>query len=52
MMRVIAVASSLSWVVIGTPTGVEGVSCVMVATKTLMHQDCGALPAALWFLMD
>ena len=38
MTRVIAMASSLSWVVIGTSAGVEGVTCVvMVAAETLTH---------------
>ena len=35
--RVIATASSLSWVVMGMSVGVEGVMSVMVAAETLMH---------------
>ena len=50
--RVIAAASSLSWIIAGTSTGVEGVACVTVAAETLMHQDRGALSAALWRLVD
>jgi len=34
------------------PVGVEGVACVSVVAKTLMHQDRGALPTALWRLVD
>ena len=52
MMRVIAVASSLSRVIVGTPAGVEGVACVTVAAETLMHRDRGVLPVALWRLVD
>ena len=37
MMRVIAVASSLSRIIVGTSTGVEGVTRVMVVAETLMH---------------
>ena len=50
--RVIAVACSLSRIVVGTSMGVEGVACVTVAAETLMHRDRGALLAALWRLMD
>ena len=45
-MREIAVASSLSRIIVGTSMGVEGVMCVMVAAETLMHRDRGALLAA------
>ena len=51
-MRVIAAASSLPRVFIRTPAGVEGVACVTIAAETLMHQDRGALPTALWHLVD
>ena len=51
-MRVIAAASSLSWVIVGTSTGVEGVACVMVAAETLIHRDRGVLPTSLWRLVD
>ena len=50
--RVIAMASSLSQIVMGTSTGVEGVACITVAAETLMHRDRGAPPAALWRLVD
>ena len=32
--------------------GIEGVACVTVVVETLMHQDRGALPTSLWFLVD
>ena len=51
-MRVIATASSLSWIVLGMSAGVEVVTCVMVAAETLMHWDHSALPAVLWHLVD
>ena len=31
---------------------IEGVAYDMVAAKTLMHRDRGALPTALWRLVD
>ena len=37
MIRMIAASSSLSWVIIGTSTGIEGVACVMVTAETLTH---------------
>ena len=52
MTRVITMASSLSRVIVGTPTGVEGVACVMVAAETLTHQDHGVLPTSLRLLVD
>ena len=52
MTRTIAMAGSFSWVTVGVSAGVEGAACIMVAAETLMHQDRGALPAALWFLVD
>ena len=51
-MRVIATASSLSWFIVGTPAGIEGVACVSVASETLMHRDHGVLSATLWRLVD
>ena len=51
-VRVIAAASSLSWVILGMPTGVEGVACVTVVAETLMHRDHSTLPTALWWLVD
>ena len=51
MARVIAVASSLSRVVVSTPASVKGVVCVTVAAETLMHWDHGTLPIALWHLV-
>ena len=44
--RVIAVASPLSWIIMGTPASIESDACVVVTTETLMHRDCGVLPAA------
>ena len=52
MMRVVAMASSLPRIAMGTPTGVEGVMRVKVAAETLMYQDCGAQHAVLWRLVD
>ena len=45
-------ASSLSWLMAGISVGIEGVACVMVAAETPMHWDHGALPAALWRLVN
>ena len=50
--RVVAKASSLPRITVGTPMGDEGVTRNMVAAKTLMYQDCGVQPAALWHLVD
>ena len=36
-MRVIAAASSLSWVIVGMAASVEGVACVMVTAEMLTH---------------
>jgi len=36
-VRVIAMASSLSQIIMGMSTDVEGVTCVMVTAETLMH---------------
>ena len=40
--RVIVMASSLSWVIVGTSASVEGVACVTFVAETLMHRDHGA----------
>ena len=45
-------SGSLSWVIVGASTGVEGVVCITVVAETLMHQDHGALPTSLWLLVD
>ena len=50
--RVIAMASSLSWVIVGTSMGIEGVVCITVAPETLMHRNRGAWPTALRRLVD
>ena len=52
MARVIATASYLSRIIVGTPTSVKGVACITVMAKMLMHRDRGALPTALWRLVD
>ena len=52
MMRLIAMASSLSWIVVGTCACIEGVTCVMVAVETLMHQGRGTCPTASLRLVD
>ena len=49
---VVAVASPLPRIAVGTPTGVVGVACVMVEAKTLMHRDRDARPTALLRLVD
>ena len=45
-------ASSLSQIIVGTLMSIEGVACVAVAAETLTHLDRGALPTALWLLVD
>ena len=42
MTRVVAAASSLPWIIMGTPAGIEGVTRVTVVAETLMYRDCGA----------
>ena len=49
---VVATASLLPHITMGTPAGIEGVACVTVMAKMLMHRDRGALHASLWILMD
>ena len=36
-MRVVAVASSLPWITVGTPTGIEGVTRITVEAEMLMY---------------
>ena len=50
--RVVAMASPLPRITVGTPTGIKGVTRVTVAAETLMHQDRGARPAVLRCLVD
>ena len=50
--RMIAMVGSFSRVIVGASVGVEGAACNAVAAEALMHQDRGALPPALWHLMD
>ena len=50
--RMIAAVGSFSWITVGTSMGVESALCVVVAAETLMHQDRGALHAALWCLVE
>ena len=52
VMRMIAVTGSLSWIIMGTPMSIESATCVAVTAETLMHQDRGTLPAALWCMVD
>ena len=40
--RVVAVAGFLSLIASSTPTGIQGVTCVMVEAETLMHLGRGA----------
>ena len=50
--RVIAVVSSLSRIIVGTPASVEGIACAMVEAETLMHRVHGVLRTTLWRLVD
>ena len=52
MMRVVAMASLLPLITIGTPAGIQGVVRVMVEAETLMYRDSGAWPIALLHLED
>ena len=46
-MRVVAVASPLPHIAMGTLAGIEGVTHVTVAAETLMYRDRGAQPTTL-----
>ena len=48
----VAMASPLLRIAIGTPTGIEGVTGVAVEAETLMHRDNAMRPATLLGLMD
>ena len=48
----VAVASPLHRITIGTPAGIKGVTGIMVEAETLMHQNYSAWPTALLGLMD
>ena len=48
----IAVVGSFSWVTIGMSASIEGAACVTIVAETLMYQDRGTLPVALWCLVD
>ena len=50
--RVVAIDSSLPRIIVGMPTGIEGVPRVMVAAETLMHRDHDTRPATLRRLVD
>ena len=52
MTRVVAAASLLPRIAVGMPTGIEGITCVMVEAETFMHQDHGVWPTALLRLVD
>ena len=52
MTRVVAVASLLPRIAMGTPAGIEGVARVTVEAETFMHQDRGTWPTALLHLVD
>ena len=51
-MRVVATASLLPLITVGTPTGIKRVARVMVEAETLMHQGRGARPVATLRLVD
>ena len=52
MTRVVAMASPLPRITVGTSVGIEGVARVMVATEMLMHRDRSVRPATLQRLVD
>ena len=52
MMRVVAMASLLLLITVGTPVGIQGVTRFTLEAETLMHRDHGAQPAALWCQVD
>ena len=52
MTRVVVTASLLPRIAVCTPTGVEGVTRVMVEAETFMPWDCGAWLATLLRLVD
>ena len=52
MTRVVAAASLLPRIAVDMPTGIEGITCVMVEAKTFMHRDRGTRPATLLRLVD
>ena len=51
-MRVVAAASLLPLIAVGTPTGIQGVARVTVEDETLMHRGCGVWPATSLRLVD
>ena len=51
-MRVVATASFLNRIAVGTPAGIEGVARITVEAETLMHQDRSVWPIALLHLVD
>ena len=51
-IKVIATASLLYLIAVGTPMGIEGVARITVEAETFMHQDRGVRPAALLHLVD
>ena len=51
-MRVVAAASLLPLIAVGTPTGIQGVARVTVEDETLMHRNRGVWPTMLLGLMD
>ena len=50
--RVVAMASHLPLIIVGTPAGIEGVTRVMVEAEMLMHQGHGARPTTSLCLVD
>ena len=51
-MRVVAMASLLPRITMGTPTCIEGVARITVEAETFMHRDRGVRPVALLRLVD
>ena len=50
--RVVAVASLLPLIAMGTPMGIQGVTRVTVEAGAIMHRGRGVWPAALLRLVD
>jgi len=50
--RLVATASLLPLIVVGTPAGIQGVTRVTMEAETLKHWDLGVRPAASLSLVD
>ena len=52
MVRVVAMAGPLPCIIVGTLTGVDGVTRVTVAVETFLHRNCDAWPIVVRRLVD